>query len=266
MSLLSNPTVHHYTLTFHHTSFNLGNHTDVCKCSGKYSILDCSGKSRKKVVVFSTTITHYSNLQTAKLIRIKQLVLTICRCWHYDWLNVNSVQKKEKKKKRRRIKTHTGYSTCFTDIPRIALHKLNSYIQTWPGKWNLCGDSHSLSRNRVSIGWRHSVHTTGMVKRLLTFCLTSAEARFLIRDGDSVCGWGRGERVNARSRAATRKTEEAVDRRQNNGSVQPVLNWENVCSPNTIRTVRRTMICFSIELLVRRKWFGHFDELYFVLS
>ena len=33
-----------------------------------------------------------------------------------------------------------------------------------------------------------------------------------------------------------------------------------------VRTVRRTMIRFLIELLVRRTWFGQFDELYFVLS
>ena len=41
----------------------------------------------------------------------------------------------------------------------------------------------------------------------------------------------------------------------------PVLNWANVCSPNILRTVRRTMIRFLIELLVHRIWFGHFDEL-----
>ena len=49
-------------------------------------------------------------------------------------------------------------------------------------------------------------------------------------------------------------------------TVKPVLNWANVCSPNILRTVRRTMIRFVIELLVRRTWFGQFDELYFVLN
>ena len=49
-------------------------------------------------------------------------------------------------------------------------------------------------------------------------------------------------------------------------TVKPVLNWANVCSPNILRTVRRTMICFLIELLVRRTWFGQFDERYFVLN
>ena len=39
----------------------------------------------------------------------------------------------------------------------------------------------------------------------------------LIRDGDREGGGG--ERVKARPRAPTRKTEEAVDRRQNNKNV-----------------------------------------------
>ena len=47
--------------------------------------------------------------------------------------------------------------------------------------------------------------------------------------------------------------------------LKPVLNWVNVCSPNILRTVRRTMICFLTELSVRRKLFGQFDKLYFVL-
>ena len=42
--------------------------------------------------------------------------------------------------------------------------------------------------------------------------------------------------------------------------LKPVLNWANVCSPNILRTVRRTMIRFLIELLVRRTWFGQFDD------
>ena len=35
-------------------------------------------------------------------------------------------------------------------------------------------------------------------------------------------------------------------------NLKPVLNWANVCSPNILRTLRRTMIRFLIELLVRR--------------
>ena len=38
--------------------------------------------------------------------------------------------------------------------------------------------------------------------------------------------------------------------------LKPVLNWANVCSPNILRTLQRTMIRFLIELLVRRIWFG----------
>ena len=49
-------------------------------------------------------------------------------------------------------------------------------------------------------------------------------------------------------------------------SLKPVLNWANVCSPNILRTLRRTMIRCLIEFLVRRTWFGQFDELYFVLN
>ena len=49
------------------------------------------------------------------------------------------------------------------------------------------------------------------------------------------------------------------------GQVKPVLNWANVCSPNILRTLRRTMIRFLIELLVRRIWFGQ-SKLYFILN
>ena len=47
--------------------------------------------------------------------------------------------------------------------------------------------------------------------------------------------------------------------------VKPVLNWANVCSPNVLRTLRRTMIRFLTELLVRRVWFGQ-SKLYFILN
>ena len=43
------------------------------------------------------------------------------------------------------------------------------------------------------------------------------------------------------------------------------LNWANACSPNILRTLRRTMIRFLIELLVRRIWFGQ-SKLYFILN
>ena len=48
-------------------------------------------------------------------------------------------------------------------------------------------------------------------------------------------------------------------------AAKPVLNWANVCSPNILRTLRRTMIRFLIELLVRRIWFGQ-SKFYFILN
>ena len=48
-------------------------------------------------------------------------------------------------------------------------------------------------------------------------------------------------------------------------NLKPVLNWANVCSPNILRTLRRTMIRFLIELLVRRIWFGQ-SKFYFILN
>ena len=47
--------------------------------------------------------------------------------------------------------------------------------------------------------------------------------------------------------------------------LKPVFNWANVCSPNILRTLWRTMIRFLIELLVHRIWFGQ-SKLYFVLN
>ena len=47
--------------------------------------------------------------------------------------------------------------------------------------------------------------------------------------------------------------------------LKPFLNSANVCSPNILRTLRRTMIRFLIELLVRRIWFGQ-SKLYFILN
>ena len=48
-------------------------------------------------------------------------------------------------------------------------------------------------------------------------------------------------------------------------ALKPVLNLANVCSPNILRTLRRTMIRFLIELLIRRIWFGQ-SKLYFILN
>ena len=49
-------------------------------------------------------------------------------------------------------------------------------------------------------------------------------------------------------------------------ALSPFLTGRSVCSPSIFRTVRRTISRFLIELLVRRTWFGQFDELYFVLN
>ena len=47
--------------------------------------------------------------------------------------------------------------------------------------------------------------------------------------------------------------------------IKPVLKWANVCLPNILRTLRRTIICFLTELLVRRIRFGQ-SKLYFILN
>ena len=44
------------------------------------------------------------------------------------------------------------------------------------------------------------------------------------------------------------------------------LIGQTVCSPNILRTVQRTIIYFSVELLVRWTWFGQVDKLDFVLN
>ena len=49
-------------------------------------------------------------------------------------------------------------------------------------------------------------------------------------------------------------------------SLSPFLTGRTVCSPNILRTVRRTIIRFLIELLLRRTWFRQFDELGFILN
>ena len=64
----------------------------------------------------------------------------------------------------------------------------------------------------------------------------------------------------------TQGTECTVNTHSRVLSLKTVLNWANVCSPNILQTVRRTMIHFLIELLVRRTGFGQFDELCFVLN
>ena len=47
--------------------------------------------------------------------------------------------------------------------------------------------------------------------------------------------------------------------------LSPFLTGQMFVHPNILRTLRRTMICFLIELLVRRIWFGQ-SKLYFILN
>ena len=49
------------------------------------------------------------------------------------------------------------------------------------------------------------------------------------------------------------------------GSSPFVIGW-TVCSPNILRTVQWTIICFLIEILLGQTWFERFDELRFVLN
>ena len=69
------------------------------------------------------------------------------------------------------------------------------------------------------------------------------------------------ERQRQRDRERERENSNSKTLILKDSCVKPVLNWANVCSPKTLRTVRRTMIHFLIELLLRRTGFGQFDEL-----
>ena len=48
-------------------------------------------------------------------------------------------------------------------------------------------------------------------------------------------------------------------------ALSPCLTGRMFVRPNILRTLRRTMIRFLIELLVRRTWFGQ-SKLYFILK
>ena len=51
----------------------------------------------------------------------------------------------------------------------------------------------------------------------------------------------------------------------NRPGLSPFLTGRMFVCPNILRTLRRTMICFLIELLVRWIWFGQ-SKLYFILN
>ena len=50
------------------------------------------------------------------------------------------------------------------------------------------------------------------------------------------------------------------------GVLNPFIIGRTFASPNIVRSIRRTLLRFLIELIVRRTYFGQFDELYFVLN
>ena len=57
-----------------------------------------------------------------------------------------------------------------------------------------------------------------------------------------VCGGGGGDR----GAVFVRKCNEKCRAR-----LKPVLNWANIASPNIVRSIRRTLLRFSIELIIR---------------
>ena len=97
----------------------------------------------------------------------------------------------------------------------------------------------------------------GVELPLLQCCFTSTQRHYTthgpiqVHDATSTSGRkGSYGLSGAESRLA--RGWSVVDRSANARALKPVLNWANVCSPNIRRTHRRTMICFLIELLVRR--------------
>ena len=62
-------------------------------------------------------------------------------------------------------------------------------------------------------------------------------------------------------------TEKKEEEKKKRGSfmLSPFLTGRTFVRPNILRTLRRTMIRFLIELLVRRIWFGQ-SRLYFILN
>jgi len=49
-------------------------------------------------------------------------------------------------------------------------------------------------------------------------------------------------------------------------ALSPFLIGRTFASSNIVRSIRRTLLRFLVELIVRRTWFGQFDELYIVLN
>ena len=71
------------------------------------------------------------------------------------------------------------------------------------------------------------------------FCLPSTEARRPIKDGDKGLrgvGWGRGEGSEDLRQAPTRKTKNAVDRRQNNRMLIKAVSARHCAATSALRS------------------------------
>ena len=90
---------------------------------------------------------------------------------------------------------------------------------------------------------------------LLQCCFTSTQRHYTTHGPIQV-----HDTTNTSGRKGPYGLSGAEPRSANARGLKPVLNWANVCSPNMLRTHRRTMIRFLIELLLRRTWIGQFEE------
>ena len=124
---------------------------------------------------------------------------------------------------------------CFTSTETIRLIRTGSpgrppRLSYSPWTLRILGNCSLVfvQTTRVVLDWRG----VGVLSTS-TFCFTSKEARWLIRDGDGVRGWGGGGGGGRGGGEGTKewrldrgyrpkKTGETVNRRQNNGSVKAV--------------------------------------------
>ena len=103
----------------------------------------------------------------------------------------------------------TGPLTCGCDFKKVGYLNISIIQQTLPQTTGplTCGCDFLFA----------CIHNTGDLSLQCTFCFTSTEARWLIRDGDR---GGRGRKEWRLDRGYRPKN--TVDRRQNNGSVKAV--------------------------------------------
>ena len=109
-------------------------------------------------------------------------------------------------------------------------------------------------------------------RSMVQYSFTSTESRGLVRTDSP----GRPPRLSHSSWTMRRRnaTPTAVfivcvpnhpPQQVSRSVLSPFLTGRMLVRPNILRTLRRTMIRFLIELLVRRIWFGQ-SKLYFVLN